>query len=144
MGWGYRLLVIFIAFAGMIGYLVYRSYGTNFELVEKEYYKSELQYQHVIDGANNAAMLSALPQLQQNGNLITLQLPVEMQQQTVSGVVLFYCAYNSKNDKAFSLLADKEGKQTFEPIIGPGTYTVKISWTANGKLYYSEKNVTVL
>ena len=144
MSWGYRLLLIFLAFAGMIGYLVYRSFGTNFELVEKEYYKSELKYQNVIDGENNAAMLSSPPELHQNGKQLTLQLPAEMQHQTLSGVVLFYCAYEAKNDRAFPLLADKGAQQTFEPTVLPGNYTVKISWIANGKSYYAEKKLIVL
>ena len=41
MSWGNKLLVAFIVFAAGMFYLVYRSVNTNYELVEKDYYKSE-------------------------------------------------------------------------------------------------------
>jgi len=144
MSWGYKLMITFIVFAAMMGYMVYRCYGTNFELVEKEYYKSELKYQDVIDGSDNAGKLSAAPQLKQTGNEIVLQMPGEMQHTPLMGSVLFYCAYNSQNDKRFSLAVDANGLQSFGHTVAPGNYILKIDWTNNGKKYYSEKSVTIL
>jgi len=144
MSWGYKLMITFIVFASMMGYMVYRCFGTNFELVEKEYYKSELKYQDVIDGSGNASLLSVPPQLKQSGNDIVLQMPNEMKGGPLSGSVLFYCAYNSKNDKRFLLAVDRNGVQSFEHAVAPGNYTVKIEWSANGKKYYSAESITIL
>ncbi len=144
MSWGYKLMITFIAFAGMMSYMVYRCYGTNFELVEKEYYKSELKYQDVIDGSGNAARLSSLPEVKQSGDNIVLQMPAEMKNTKLSGSVLFYCSYNSVNDKIFTLAVDNTGKQEFGNTLAHGTYTIKISWNSNGKKYYSEKGITIL
>ncbi|MEO5595065.1 MAG: FixH family protein [Chitinophagaceae bacterium] len=144
MSWGYKLMVTFIVFAAMMGYMVYRCYGTNFELVEKEYYKSELKYQDVIDGSNNASALRTGPELTQTANDILLQMPDEMKNNPLSGSVLFYCAYNSKNDKTFSLGVDKNGVQSFGHAVLPGKYIVKIDWTNNGRKYYAEKKLTIL
>jgi len=144
MNWGYKLMFTFIVFASMMGYMVYRCFGANFELVEKEYYKSELKYQDVIDGTGNAGQLSAAPELLQSGNKITLQMPDEMKNSQLSGSVLFYCAYNSKNDKRFLLTVDKNGVQSFNQSVAPGNYTVKIEWNNNGKKYYSAKSITIL
>jgi len=144
MSWGYKLMITFIVFASMMGYMVYRCFGTNFELVEKEYYKSELKYQDVIDGSGNASLLSKPPQLKQSGKDIILQMPGEMRKSSLSGSVLFYCAYNSKNDKRFLLAVDRNGAQSFEHAVAPGNYTVKIEWSANGKKYYSAESITIL
>jgi len=144
MNWGYKLMLSFIVFVSMMGYMVYRCFGTNFELVEKEYYKSELKYQDVIEGTGNAGRLSAAPALSQSGNKITLQMPGEMKNSQLSGSVLFYCAYNSKNDKRFLLTVDKNGVQSFNQSVAPGNYTVKIEWNNNGKKYYSAKSITIL
>ena len=144
MNWGYKLMFTFIVFASMMGYMVYRCFGTNFELVEKEYYKSELKYQDVIEGTGNAGWLSAAPALSQSGNKITLQMPDEMKNTPLSGSVLFYCAYNSKNDKRFVLTVDKNGVQSFNQSVAPGNYIVKIEWNNNGKKYYSAKSITIL
>jgi nitrogen fixation protein FixH len=143
MSWGYKLMITFIVFAVMMGYMVYRCFGTNFELVENEYYKSELKYQQVIDGAASANSLSAAPTLKQDGNNVILQLPDEMKNSSVSGSVLFYCAYDSRKDKTMSLQVNKNGEQSFNHLITPGTYKVKIDWNKEGKNYFSEKQIKV-
>ena len=103
MNWGNRLLITFIIFGAGISYLVYRSMHTNFELVEKDYYKSELHYQDVIDGANRANALQSAVILKQDNNAILLQLPEEMENKKVTGDILFYCAYDEKKDKTFKI-----------------------------------------
>ena len=144
MNWGYKLLFAFIVFAGMMSYMVVRSFQTNFELVEKDYYKSELVYQKVIDGTDRANTLSAPPEIKQSGRVVTLQMPEEMKNKTLSGSILFYCAYDSKKDKKVLLATDKNGTQVLTHILMPGNYTVKINWNKEGENYYSEKKVTIL
>ena len=42
MNWGNRLVIVFLVFGAGMGFLVYRSIKTNYELVETDYYKHEL------------------------------------------------------------------------------------------------------
>ena len=103
MNWGNKLLLTFIVFGAGMGYLVYRSVSTNYELVEKDYYKQELRYQQVIDGTNRVNQLSSAVKIEQTDAGIILELPQEMKEKDISGDVLFYCAYDKKKDKKFSL-----------------------------------------
>lgn len=145
MNWGNKLFLTFIVFGASMMYLVYRSVNTNYELVEKDYYKSELRYQQVIDGTNRVNQLSSAVKIEQTNAGITLELPQEMKEKDISGDVLFYCAYAQKKDKKFSLQMDNNGVQVFPPnAISPGSYTVKITWSSEGKNYFSKKNLTVL
>lgn len=145
MNWGYKLMFTFIAFALMMGYLAFRAFGTNFELVGKDYYKDELRYQQVIDGTDHANSLSTVVELKQSSNLISLQMPEEMKDKNVSGSVLFYCAYDSKKDKKFELNIGHDGLQFFNTNdVTPGRYTVKVDWNNDGKNFYTEKSITVL
>ncbi len=145
MNWGNKLFLTFIVFGASMMYLVYRSVNTNYELVEKDYYKSELRYQQVIDGTNRVNQLSSAVKIEQTNAGITLELPQEMKEKDIFGDVLFYCAYDQKKDKKFSLQPDTNGVQAFPPTaISPGSYTVKITWSSEGKNYFSEKNLTVL
>lgn len=145
MNWGNKLLLTFVVFGTGMGYLVYRAVGTEFELVEKDYYKKELRYQQVIDGTGRANALSETIQLQQTGKEIRLQMPGEMAGTEVKGTAWFYCAYDSKKDRKFSLEINNEGLQLFDnDKIAPGSYVVKIDWVAGGNAYYSEKSLTVL
>lgn len=139
MNWGNKLLLTFIVFIGGMGYLVYRSMGTDFQLVEKEYYRSELKYQEVIDGKQRASELSAPVRISEENGTVVLQFPSEMQGKADSGRVWFYCPYESANDRQFALSLDAGAGQRFEAgSIRPGKYLVKIEWTAGGQSYYSE------
>jgi hypothetical protein len=144
MNWGNKLLVAFVAFAALMSILVYKALHTNFELVEKEYYKSELKYQEVIDGTKRANSLSNSVEFSQNGRAVTIQMPQEMRNSTTKGKVWFYCAYNAAQDKQFDLQPDLTGLQAFpDNTIKPGNYLVKVSWEKDGLNYYSEKQLTV-
>jgi hypothetical protein len=146
MNWGNKLLLTFIAFACGMGYLIYRSVNTNFELVDKDYYKNELRYQEVIDATNSANALSSQVILEQtpDGHVI-LQLPEEMKNKNIDGTVFFYCAYDAAKDKNFELRTSSDGIQLFDAnTIHPGNYTVRVSWSSDGKKYFTERRLTVI
>lgn len=144
MNWGNKLLVTFVVFAGLMSFLVYKAMHTNFELVEKDYYKNELKYQQVIDGTERANQLGSLVSLNEEGGIVTLQMPEAMKKRSVTGKIWFYCANDEKKDRHFELKPDESGMQFFpENGIPSGTYTVKIDWTEQGLNYHSERKLTV-
>lgn len=144
MNWGNRLLLVFIVFGLGMGYLVYRSMNTNYELVEKDYYKQELRYQNVIDDHQQANDLSAPVSLEEVNGLLTLQMPEEMKNQSLTGEIYFYCAYDTKKDKRFELIPDSLGRQVFTSgAVSPGNYTAKIKWKRGEQTYYAEKKLFV-
>jgi len=144
MNWGNKLLITFCVFGTMIGYLVYRAVTTNFELVDKEYYKNELRYQQVIDASNRTAALSSSVLLNQTDHGIILQLPAEMKNKTINGELFFYCAYDSRNDRRLAINTGTEAIQVFDKsTIEPGRYTVKVTWSSEEINYYSEKSITI-
>jgi hypothetical protein len=144
MNWGNKILVTFLVFIGGMGYLVYRCMHTDFQLVEKEYYKSEIAYQQVIDGSKAADELSKPVHIFQTAQGLGIQMPIEMSDAATQGNVWFYCAYEQRNDKKFALQTNSNGLQIITAgTIIPGSYTVKIDWQNNGKKYYTEKNILV-
>jgi FixH len=144
MNWGNKLLLTFIVFGAGMFYLVYRSMGTNFELVEKDYYKSELRYQEVIDGSNRANALATFINLKQTDSSVILTMPEEVKDRVITGDVLFYCSYDSKKDKKFPLAISDDGMQSFPAgLITTGNYTVKINWISERQSYYAEKILTI-
>ena len=145
MNWGQKLIIVFIVFAiGMI-YLVYRCIHVNTDLVTKEYYKDELKYQDVIDGTRMANALSEKVQLNQDNEAITVQLPDEMKNERVSGIIWFYCAADAKKDRHISIEMDADAMQQIsKKVLRPGSYTVKLNWKSNNKNYYTEQTFTIL
>ena len=70
MNWGYKLMFVFIVFAGLMGTLVYKSMNTKYELVTKDYYKDELKYQDRIDAKNESSKLSDISILQDKDSIV--------------------------------------------------------------------------
>lgn len=144
MSWGNKLLMAFLVFGAMISYLVFRAINTNFEMVEKDYYKKELRYQKVIDGNNLANALSSQVEVKETADKVVVQMPVDFNNKQVSGNIVFYCAYDKTKDRTFEIQTESKGEQIVsKENINPGNYTVKIEWLCEGKNYYSEKNLTI-
>jgi hypothetical protein len=143
MNWGRKLILVFIAFAGLMSTLVYMCMQQNFELVSKDYYGEELRYQDKIDGSNNASKLSELV-VNQNSENVVIKLPKELNGLTVSGEAWFYCATNASKDKKITLEIDAEGRQFISKAqLAKAKYLLKVNWKAGNNIYYTEKNVEV-
>src|SRR5215472_4734283 len=111
MNWGNKILLVFIVFATGIFYLVYRSMHVNYELVSKEYYKDEIRYQDIIDASKRANGLSKKIQISQTSNVIAVQLPDEMKNEKVTGIMWFYCAADEKKDRRIDIQLDQHAAQ---------------------------------
>lgn len=145
MNWGYKLLVVFIAFGSLMFYMVYRCVMTPVDLVDNEYYKDELVYQDVIDGAKKANALSSKVKLAQDSAFITIQFPEEMKNSRVNGTILFYCPSDAGRDKKLPLEVSSNGIQRIRvKSILPGNYQVKIQWENRQNRYYSEEPFIIL
>jgi hypothetical protein len=145
MNWGNRLLLTFIVFGSGMAFLVYRSVKTNYELVEKDYYKNEISYQQVIDGTNRTNTLTSDVKIQQTDAGILLQLPEEMKGKNITGTILFYCAYDENKDRKIDLKPTTNAIQLFSTdLFAPGNYTVKVTWSDKSLSYHSENSLTIL
>jgi hypothetical protein len=143
MSWGNKLLIVFIAFAALIGTLVYKAVNTRFDLVTNDYYKDELHYQDQIDGIQNANALSDVT-IFQDESTISVALPKEMKGKSVEGTAWFYCKTDAQRDRKFPLHLNEEAQQLIEKNkLLKNVYTLKLQWKADNKNYYIEKIVTV-
>lgn len=144
MNWGNKLILVFIAFAGFMGFLVYKCMQTPVSLVSADYYKDELNYQQVIDGKERAGTLTSQVAVTVQHDHVSVQLPQEMKQWQPTGHVWFYCITNGKNDRRLPLATDETGSQQFElKQFSPGRYRVKTDWQAAGESYYSENEIVI-
>jgi len=141
MNWGNKLLIAILLFIGMMGYLVYRSVSTRYELVSETYYNDELAYQQTIDGASRAYLLSALPTVMRADKQIEIRLPEEMKGTATTGTIHFYCPVDAAKDKLFPLQTDTSGLQFLPSTdVTAGKYIIKIRWEKDRQHYYAEQN----
>lgn len=143
MNWGNKLIIVFILFAGLIGFMVYKAMNTKFELVSKDYYKDELRYQDRIDGKQNANKLGNIL-ISQNADELLLALPNEMKGIKVEGEAWFYCKTDATKDRKIMLQVDENGQQhILKNKISKGIYELKLNWQTTTEKYYTEQNITV-
>lgn len=143
MNWGNKLLVVFIAFAALIGTLVYKSMHTKFDLVSTDYYKDELTYQDKIISIQNANKLSGV-NITQDSASITLFLPKELMGEKIQGEAWFYCKTDADRDRKINIDINGDDQQIIDKKkLLKGNYQLKLSWKANNKNYYTEKDVFI-
>jgi hypothetical protein len=74
-----------------------------------------------------------------------IEFPPEMISSRLTGSILFYNAANLNRDRNVRLNVQNGGKLELDAkMIGPGQFTVKITWNANNTDYYSEQNIMVI
>lgn len=144
LNWGNMLVLVFIAFGSMIGYLVYRCSKTNYDLVSKDYYNDELKYQETIDGTKRAGLLAGVVSVRQENDSIAIRFPGGLKNPEITGDAWFYCASDARRDKKIVLRPGSEAvQQVSRRQFIPGNYIVKISWNNDHHFYYSEQAITI-
>jgi hypothetical protein len=141
MNWGNKLVLVFVAFAGLMFLLVYNAMNTRYELVSKDYYQDELRYQDKIDGKSNASAVSDIA-VQTDQEYLILQMPKEFSGQSLKGNIWLYCKTDAVKDLRLPLTADSEGRQFIsKKHLKANKYLLKLSWEAAEKKYYTEQDI---
>ena len=125
--WGYKILFVYLSFAGGILYLVYRTSLENRDLVSDNYYEEELAYQKIIDQSAKTAKLSAAVEvvIDQLNNTIQITLPPEFSNSNTIGKWDLYFAANRKMDIEGTINTNNGYQQIPLPEGRSGNYTFK-------------------
>lgn len=142
MSWGNKLVVVFVAFVGLIATLVYSAMNTKFELVTKDYYKEELRYQEKIDGAANAKVAGPLT-LSQDDATVSLALPAPLAANVAEGEAWFYCKTDAAKDRRIPVKIE-DGRYSFDKTsLAKGNFELKLQLVSAGEQYYYREFITV-
>ncbi len=79
MSWGYKILIVYILFIGMILGMVYVASRQTNEMQDDNYYAKELVYQSVIDGKNNLNALTEKLVVENTSDAVQIKLPASAQ-----------------------------------------------------------------
>jgi hypothetical protein len=133
MNWGKSIVLAFIAFAAFIGVLVTICVKQQVNLVSKDYYKEELNYQRQIDDLNNAASLGIKP-----------VILVDQKHIRVSGVQHGELKLLRPSDSRFDASFVVDSLNTFDLSKYPsGKYNASLRWEANGKSYLIQEPINL-
>ena len=129
MNWGKSIIVVYTLFVVWIVYLVYCSSQQTIDLVDKNYYLKEIQFQTEITASNNANQNGYVPEIKKIGGVYFLVLP-SFSGSNLQGSAEFYCPSNSKYDVFMKLPASKDAQWKLpEASIHKTKYQVKVKWS---------------
>ena len=139
--WGHKITAVYLLFVAGIVFLMVKANSERYDMVTNDYYAEELKYQQVIDEAANANALSAPVTVEKNETSITVRFPDEMKGKKIDVDFYLYCPADDKKDLRKSFTIDTPVFD--QPLLEykKGMYDLKLSWTADGKKYYTERKI---
>lgn len=146
MNWGWKIVVLYTLFVIMTLSMVFYFMRQDVDLVAKDYYRQEIEYQDQIDKIENARSLKEPVDLEYvaNQNLIKLKFPAAHLREGIDGTIHLYRPSNAKEDKLVQVKPMADGQQLINVgDLRDGFWKVKISWSAGGTDYYDEHAVTL-
>lgn len=141
MNWGYRILIVLLAFLGGIFFMVSVAMKQSNEMMDEQYYKKELVHQQVIDASKNLSQLNEQVHISDSAGFLKIQFPAAASPD--SGLVSFVRPSDQRMDRSFALMP---GSVTFSCSKGDlhsGLYLVRVGWKSGAAPYYFEQKYFV-
>lgn len=139
MNWGYRIAILYTAFALFIIVLVVKSMNQNFDLVADNYYDKELKFQGQIDKESLVNAEGMQVTWEQKNNELFLKFPSKS---GVTGEVTLFRPSDASKDFSVVLKPDSEGIQQIDIRKAiKGKYLLQIDWKEKGKAYFQENEI---
>lgn len=158
--WGWGIAIVYSLFVlTFIAILIY-STTQKVDLVNEDYYKSELNYQKRIEAINRTKLINDDVKISLDNNSLLIQIPFWSNDIKNSKIKL-YRPSNSKQDKEFNLSqlvvveSSKESSSASKLVtneqlskykinninVGKGFWKVQLEWEVNGNKYYKEESM---
>lgn len=140
MSWGYKILLTYVIFIGLILFMVFTASKQSNELIDDHYYEKELQYQKILDGHQNLAALPEKIQFKKNGETLQLKFPSGATAPGNVGKIEFICFSDKSKDRLFAFDPDSSGIILI-PLnqLVQAQYQVRMEWeNAGAKFAYRD------
>jgi hypothetical protein len=141
LSWGYKIAFVYISFVAFMGILVFKASNQKFDLVTKDYYEQELEYQQVIDQAANTSRLSSPVSVEKKEGKLKVKFPDEMKDKKKYVDFYLYHAADAKRDFRKTIQVNENEWTQALPGAMSGMYELKLSWEAEGIKYYFEQKL---
>lgn len=144
MNWGYKILVVIIAFMIAILSMVFVAFRQTNDMLDENYYEKEMNYQSLIDAAQNLNLVNDSLLINQNESYVIVHVPRTLISNFEQGNLTFLRIDDKRKDFTFDFKPNEEGILQIEKFkFIPGTYKARIKWRNLGKDYYREQNLIV-
>lgn len=142
--WGTGIAAVYITFAlAMIGFVI-KSSQHDVNLVKKNYYDDDINYQTHYDKVKNARSLTKDLNIDliTEGADIALKFPSETPNPT--GTVTFFRPSKTGVDQTLDIKVNEQNEMIIPAsAFQSGLWKVQVDWQANGKPFYKEQNIII-
>lgn len=140
--WGWGIATFMVLFFLSIVVRIVISSNIEVDLIEKDYYHKELNYETDIQRVKNTNALSEKITLKRTADSLVFKFPDIIKNKQVTGKILFYCPSKTNRDQAFEIHTDSLLRQIFlTRILSENYYKIKINWDIGTTGYYQEFDV---
>jgi hypothetical protein len=146
LNWGTGIVIAFVLFIAFILYFVIKtSTDTTYEydLVAKDYYKDELEYQQRIDKLNNAKKLTQNISISKTNEGISIHYPANISQEKIKGTVYLYRPSNKKLDVRIPIAVTNQTQLISNDILIGGRWNVQIEWNVAEESYLFQQSLNM-
>ncbi|HWQ91003.1 MAG TPA: FixH family protein [Clostridia bacterium] len=144
--WPVSIVCFFaLAITGAVVFVIFCNANPS-DLVTRDYYEQELQFQGQIDRAQRANQLpqSASMDYDSSRNVLTLAVPKPHALQGATGQIHFYRPSAAGMDQRVTLDLDPDGKQEVSLAkLSPGLWKVKVLWSAGGQEFFIDRKLVI-
>ncbi len=139
MNWGTGIALVYVAFAVFMVGVVFASRKHDPGLVQKDYYKLDLNYQDRLERKQNTELLAGKPEVRYDiGNhSITVAFPENME--NAAGKARFFRSATTSDDFTVSFTDGNLPEQDASGL-APGRWHVEIEWEAGDTPYFWESS----
>ena len=142
MNWGKSIVLAAALFMGYIVFLVYTCMKQDVELVDKHYYKEEIEYQQKIDQLNNAKLPEGQVGIIYKAEAQTLEF--DFNNNNINGLVSLVRPSDAKKDRSILLQPNGSGKQIYSTTdMDRGLWRIKVKYTDGSREYLKEQVVVL-
>ena len=142
--WGITVSIV-VFFILLIGFVVYTT-TLDYGLVADDYYEQGLDYQQQIDRLERTRALKGKVEINYDVRTgIAIVFPdTVFDGAEITGVIELYRPSDPSLDVSYPIGLDRQGIQWIATdLLKTGLWRVKVTWTADGMDYYTERSVFI-
>ena len=139
--WGTKIGLLYSGFVAFILFMVYLSFGQQYDLVTEDYYAAEINYQETIDSKSRASSLNEPLRATIEGNQLLLHFPGTTE--NIEGSLEAFRPSDQSKDfsKSFELVENKYAIPLQQFV--KGKYYLKVHWSVAEEKYYHELSIII-
>lgn len=145
LNWGTGIVIAFVLFIGFILYFVIKT-STNskydYDLVAKEYYKDELEYQQKIDKFENTKKNNYQIKVEVVDEGIQLTFPDSITHKDIKGMVSLYRPSNQKLDREIPISLSNSSLLIPKIVLVDGRWDIHVEWSYKDTEFLFKKSIT--